>query len=187
MVILINTSVTGPSCRSVVPHSAHIMLWKGPGEVSYLHYTGEKWHSPSDIIHPSIHPFTHPSTHLELDTFGTSDCPERLELQCSDFLWLLLCEITSPKPVACKSLQDHHPKLSKHGAEALFASDLLFDLSQIIVSWLLVSAVRLALTLNATFVFSRIFLPFSWQITYSQRYTSTRQSDQLHFSSQHHV
>lgn len=42
-VFLITTSVIGPNYRSVVSHSAHIMLWKGPGEASFLRYAKVAW------------------------------------------------------------------------------------------------------------------------------------------------
>lgn len=90
MVILITTSVTGPNSRSAVSHSAQIMLWKGPGQTSFLHYTGEKQNGLFDIIwHPSNHSPSCPSQtgHLRHSQPPRNAAAARLGLPLALAMW----------------------------------------------------------------------------------------------------
>lgn len=99
-------------------------------------------------------PTIHPAAHLKLDIFDTTNRPEMQQQPGLDSLWLLPCEITSPKST--------EPPLQALWAQgsAWFASQLLFDLSHATVSWLFVSLPLLAPTLKATYVCSQILLTF---------------------------
>lgn len=68
IVILINTSVTGPNYRSVVSHNAPAMLWKGCGKASFHHFK-EK----CDMAHLTLstHLFIHSPLHPPIFNWTT--------------------------------------------------------------------------------------------------------------------
>lgn len=146
-----------------------------------------KWISLSDTIHPSvftsIHLFVPPSIQPPCSRLplGLLFAHKHWKCRGSDVLWLLLCEITIQEGWSCYFTQQKplYQALLTHKTGTSFASHLLFDLSYIfLTTWFFV--IRLALTLNDTFVYTHLSYFFPPSI-------STWQSNKLLSSSPHHV
>lgn len=170
MVISINISVTGLNYRSVL--FVHTGCFGMDLRKSQSFIKGER-DDPSDIIH-------HHSSHSSI------------------FNWALLAQLIAQKAWNCRAQAPFHtcwvkqaPNLWPARAytitrqiEQLLYLLPTFSLSQVSVSWLLLSLpLGSHCHLMPPLLAATFFLPFSWQTIHSQRHKGTWQSDQLHSTS----